>query len=69
MWGELAESSDTCYARGMTQPTAAPKQKTDKIREHDDRHPAYHRLPPGRPLAECQPINHPRGKDGCTWGH
>lgn len=30
---------------------------------------AYIRLPPPpKPLIECPPINHPRGKDG-AWGH
>jgi len=31
--------------------------------------PAFIRLPPHpKPMIECPPINHPRGKDG-GWGH
>ena len=66
----------------MKNPKAQPKRKTQPKRTPTPRAkpsrratnlgsyaPAFIRLPPSsKPLAECVPINHPRGKDG-GWGH
>jgi hypothetical protein len=40
------------------------KEKRPEKKQDNDQHPAFRLLPVGRPLAECKPLNHPRGKDG-----
>jgi hypothetical protein len=52
--------------------TSAPKKKTEakatKKASDFGVNPAYIRLPPHpKPMIECPPLNHPRGKDG-GWG-
>lgn len=56
-------SATLLYMKKAT-PTATPKLTKEQEREQHGYHPAYRRFPPGRPLAECKPIDHPRGKDG-----
>jgi hypothetical protein len=66
---EVVEFRWSATLRRMTKTTqqTPPKTKDPEAYEHDDCHPAFRLFPPGRPLAECQPLNHPRGCDG-GWG-